>query len=204
MMPYGFPVQSVWGGTMSSPCGCNSPSFTSSFGAFHCPACGYSGPAWHSGVSPTFSYPGSYPGFGAFYPGYNAWAGNRGLGGLRRSGGTYSPQYTATGLPTDEEITEMVYDTFDDDPLIPYDTDINVDVDAGVVTLSGTVLNKTMKHAAGDDAWWVPGVTDLVNNLRVVGRHRAKTPSRMTTAGTMATGTTSEGTSGARTTKRTK
>ncbi|MBI4319426.1 MAG: BON domain-containing protein [Chloroflexi bacterium] len=101
-------------------------------------------------------------------------AGRWGLGGLRTWGGTYSPQYIATGLPTDEEITEMVYDAIDGDPLIPYDADIDVEVDAGAVTLSGAVPNKDMKHAAGDDVWWVPGVTDVENNLMVTGRRRAK------------------------------
>lgn len=97
------------------------------------------------------------------------------MGGLRRWGGAYSPQYVATGLPTDEEIEEMVYDAIDADPLIPYDADINVEVDSGVVTLTGTVLNKTEKHAAGDDAWWVPGVVDVKNELKVTGRRRVKT-----------------------------
>ena len=157
--PTGGPAMGMFPGTMAAP-----------FGSFHCPVCGYSGPAWHPGPSPSMAFTG----FGGFTPGYYAGYGGWGLGGLRRWGGTYSPQYTATGLPTDEEITEMVYDAIDADPLIPYDADINVDVDAGIVTLTGTVLNKTAKHAAGDDTWWVPGVTDVRNNLGVSGRHRAK------------------------------
>jgi len=95
-----------------------------------------------------------------------------GLGGLRRHGGTYTQQFLTTGLPTDQEITEMIYDQMDVDPLIPYDADINVDVDAGVVTLTGTVPDKAAKHAAGDDAWWVPGVDDVNNQITVSGRHR--------------------------------
>lgn len=145
--------------------------FTAPFGAFHCPVCGYSGPIWHPGVSPSL-------GFGA--PGYYPYVGGWGLGGIRRWGGTYSPQFTATGLPTDEEIEEMVYDALDADPLIPYDADINVAVDAGVVTLAGTVPNKRVKHAAGDDAWWVPGVVDVNNELAVSGRRRAATAPRET------------------------
>ncbi|MBI2865582.1 MAG: BON domain-containing protein [Chloroflexi bacterium] len=119
-------------------------------------------------MSPTFGYAGS----GGAYP---YWTGFGGLGGLRRHGGSYSPQFTATGLPTDEEIVEMVYDAMDVDPLVPYDADINVDCDAGVVTLTGTVLNKRAKHAAGDDAWWAPGVVDVKNELMVSGRRRART-----------------------------
>jgi hypothetical protein len=113
------------------------------------------------------------PWFGYGY-GYGPYGMGWGLGGLRTWGGTYSPQFTATGLPTDEEIVEMVYDAIDDDPLIPYDADIDVKCDAGEVTLTGTVPNKRMKHAAGDDAWWVPGVVDVHNQINVSGRRRAK------------------------------
>jgi len=139
----------------------------------------YGGPMTY----PTFGYgmgyapywPGFMPGFG-YAPGlgYGLW----GLGGLRTWGGTYSPQFLSTGVPTDEEIEEMVYDAIDADPLIPYDADINVEVSAGEVTLSGTVPNKRIKHAAGDDVWWVPGVTDVHNELEVSGRRRARTAPR--------------------------
>ncbi|MCL5961266.1 MAG: BON domain-containing protein [Chloroflexi bacterium] len=151
------------------------PTITTPFGAFHCPVCGYSGPTWHPGASPSLGLAG--PGF---YAGAGAW----GLGGLRRWGGTYSPQYVATGLPTDEEMEEMVYDAIDADPLIPYDADINVAVDTGVVTLSGTVTNKRIKHSAADDAWWVPGVVDLNNEIAVVERRRAKGAPRETSSTT--------------------
>ncbi len=143
------------------------PGFIAPYGAFHCPACGYSGPEWHTGPSPSLGYAG--PAFGP-YAGPGTW----GLGGLRQWGGTYSPQFTATGLPTDEEIEEMVYDAMDADPLIPYDADIDVSVDAGVVTISGTVPNKRIKHASGDNAWWVPGVVDVNNELAVSGRRKSR------------------------------
>ncbi len=143
-------------------------SFTTPVGSFHCPVCSYSGPVWHTGPSPA-------PAFGGWNPMSVLWTTFGGMGGLRTHGAAYSPEFIATGLPTDEEITEMVYDAFDIDPLIPYDADIDVDVDAGVVTLSGTVPNKHAKHAAGDDAWWIPGVTDLRNNITVSPRRRART-----------------------------
>ena len=106
------------------------------------------------------------------------WTTFGGIGGLRTHGGTYSPEFMATGLPTDEEIAEMIYDTIDIDPLVPYDADIDVEVDAGIVTLTGTVPNKHAKHAVGDDAWWVPGVTDVRNNITVSERRRVKTAPR--------------------------
>lgn len=81
----------------------------------------------------------------------------------------YGPGYGMgyAGLPTDEDITNMVYDAIDSDPLIPFDADITVNVEAGEVTLSGTVVNKRIKHAAGEDSWWVPGVVDLHNQIKV-------------------------------------
>ncbi|MGQ9674833.1 MAG: BON domain-containing protein [Chloroflexota bacterium] len=148
-----------------------------------CPQCGYQfGAVGPYGYGPGYGMGMGGMGFGGFgglwgpgpFYGYSPpWgAGGWGLGGLRTWGGTYSPQYLSTGLPTDEEITEMVYDALDDDVLIPWDADINVDVKAGEVTLTGTVPNKNIKHSAGDDAWWVPGVVDVHNQLEVSGRHR--------------------------------
>lgn len=136
--------------------------------------------------APGMGFGGAGPGLGlGMPPGYfmNPWYMNPwywgwmspttlgwGLGGLRRWGGTYSPQFVMTGLPTDNEIVEMVYDAIDADPLIPFDADINVESDAGTVTLTGTVATKEIKHAAGDDAWWIPGVDDVRNELQVERR----------------------------------
>ncbi|HEY8476383.1 MAG TPA: BON domain-containing protein [Chloroflexota bacterium] len=100
------------------------------------------------------------------------WFGGYGLGGLRRHGGSYSPQYVSTGLPTDEEIVEMVYDALDDDPFVPVQAAIEVACESGVVTLKGTVPSKNIKRSAGDDAWWIPGVVDVRNELAVSGPHR--------------------------------
>jgi len=74
-------------------------------------------------------------------------------------------------VPSDEQISSMIYDALDADPLVPPDSDIKVDVKEGVVTLTGTVPNRMAKHAAGDDAWWVPGVLDVHNNVQIVRRH---------------------------------
>jgi osmotically-inducible protein OsmY len=45
---------------------------------------------------------------------------------------------------------------------------INVEVVEGVVTLTGTVKTSTEKRAAGDDAWDIPGVLDVQNQLQIV------------------------------------
>ena len=110
---------------------------------------GFGGPMGLGGFGPTF-------GWGGFGYGW---------------GGPMAPTwYGGPGVPSDDEIRDMIYDALDADPIIPYDADITVDVSGGVVTLRGTVPNKRVKHAAGDDAWWVPGVWDINNELQIVGR----------------------------------
>lgn len=137
-------------------------------GGFTCPTCGIPATSpFGFSFQPGFAW-GFAPGWGMPSPGW-------GLGGLRTWGATYSPQFATTGLPTDEEIEEMVYDALDDDPIVPYDAAIEVDVTAGIVTLAGTVPNKRVKHAAGNDAWWIPGVCDVVNNVQLSGRRCART-----------------------------
>jgi hypothetical protein len=84
--------------------------------------------------------------------------------GFQNQIGAYN--YTGGATPSDDEILQLVYDSLDADSSIPFDSDISVDVTAGIVTLTGTVPNKRIKHAAGDDVWWIPGVWDVNNNLQ--------------------------------------
>lgn len=86
-----------------------------------------------------------------------------------------SPYYGA--LPSDAEIEEMIYDTIDADPFIPFDANIDVTVDSGTVYLRGEVQSKRTKHAAGDDAWWIPGVVDVHNDIAVQPRRRDRSES---------------------------
>jgi osmotically-inducible protein OsmY len=46
------------------------------------------------------------------------------------------------------------------------DCDIKVDVKQRVVVLGGDVPTALAKRAAGDDAWDIPGVVDVSNQLR--------------------------------------
>ncbi|MHB0912884.1 MAG: BON domain-containing protein [Armatimonadota bacterium] len=85
----------------------------------------------------------------------------------------YAPAYYG-GLPTDSEIEEMIYDAIDADPLVPFDANIDVSVDSGTVYLRGEVMSKRIKHAAGDDAWWIPGVIDVHNEMKVTPRRRER------------------------------
>ena len=138
---------------------------------------------------------------GPFGPGFSPWMGG-GFGPWGGWGPTPGPTWGGTygpgmggfgpgvyygGIPSDEEIRNMIFDSLDTDPLIPYDSDIKVDVTAGVVTLTGTVPSKRVKHSAGDDAWWVPGVIDINNQLQVTRRGQA---------GRGATGQTGQGQTG--------
>lgn len=112
------------------------------------------------------------PGYGPFYgPGFGPGYGPVTMGGTYPGfyGGMYGPGFTGA-MPSDDEIREMVEESIDADPAVPYDSDINVDVTGGIVTLTGTVPSKRIKHAVGDDAWWVTGVWDVNNNLQVTGR----------------------------------
>ncbi len=45
---------------------------------------------------------------------------------------------------------------------------IAIDVQNGIVTLTGSVASEMTKRAAGDDSWAVPGVMDVFNNLRII------------------------------------
>ncbi len=79
------------------------------------------------------------------------------------------PGYPPT-LATDQSIARMVVKSINTDPGIPSDSDITVEVDRGIVTLTGTVPTKFAKHRAGDEAWWLPDVIDVRNRLQVVHR----------------------------------
>ncbi|OQA03137.1 MAG: outer membrane lipoprotein [bacterium ADurb.Bin400] len=113
---------------------------------------------------------------GGFGPGWGPGMSGYGQMGY---GPTYGPWYTGTygttSLPTDEDIRARVESNIDFDPIIPWDTDINIQVDAGEVTLEGVVPSKRIKHAAGDDAWWVDGVVDVHNNIKVQKREQKET-----------------------------
>lgn len=175
-----------------------------SFGPAYCPP-GYFAPAPAAGsFGPMPPGPGFTPGFaGGTYPmGYAPPMAPPGYGygpaGPPFLNNSAPPQYQETGLPTDQEIEEMIYQSFDEDPLIPWDADIDVDSDAGMVTLTGTVSNKRIKHAAGDDAWWIPGVDAIRNEIQVTSgeqsrHHETRFEHRQHLTGQSSTGQTQTG-----------
>ena len=45
---------------------------------------------------------------------------------------------------------------------------IDIEVQDGIVTLNGSIPGLTSKRLAGVMAWWVPGVRDVVNGMRLI------------------------------------
>jgi hypothetical protein len=121
---------------------------------------GFGGYPWFGGIAPPFAGYGTFPYWPtAIYPGM--W-----------------------GPPNDAEIKYFVENALDNDPEIPPHANIGVEVQNGVVTLTGTVPNKRIKHAAGDDAWWIPQVVDVHNEIQVMPRReRVAGAEGTTTAG---------------------
>ncbi len=77
--------------------------------------------------------------------------------------------YNSNLVLEDNEIEDLVRDTIAADPYIPQSdvNAINVDVQNGVVKLSGTVRNRRSKPLAYADAFWSRGVVDVNSDLVV-------------------------------------
>lgn len=67
---------------------------------------------------------------------------------------------------TNDELREAVRHALVRDIAVGADR-ITVEAASGQVTLSGTVDSHSQKNAAEDVAWWTPGVTNVVSQLRV-------------------------------------
>lgn len=82
--------------------------------------------------------------------------------------GYYGPYTAAYVRPTrtDEEIERDILDSLFWDAWVD-SRRVNVEVEDGVVTLTGTVRTPTEKRAAEDDAWDIPGVIDVRNELEI-------------------------------------
>ncbi len=71
--------------------------------------------------------------------------------------------------PTDRQIKSTVVDRLRENPHTK-DDEIRVDVERGVVILTGEVSFPRAKRAAGDDAWDTAGVSDVSNQLSIASR----------------------------------
>lgn len=67
---------------------------------------------------------------------------------------------------TDKQIQQHIEDGLQQDRAI-HEQNIVVSVDNGVVTLTGTLDNIEEKCLSGLIAWWVPGVVDVENQIKV-------------------------------------
>ena len=66
----------------------------------------------------------------------------------------------------DDEVTDALRLVLEIDPLIHADQ-ILVRTSLGVVSLDGVVAREEEKRSAELDAWYVPGVSEVVNRLEV-------------------------------------
>jgi osmotically-inducible protein OsmY len=66
----------------------------------------------------------------------------------------------------DREITDAVQAVLEKDPLVDSD-EVLAHTDGGIVILQGTVCSQLEKDAAENDAWFIWGVTDVLNALQL-------------------------------------
>lgn len=120
------------------------------------------GGGYFGGYPPGGYYPGAVPPVSGY--GYPAW------------GGSYGPgPYVGGGIIDDAEIASYVRDNIDLDPYISVrdKNTIDVEVEGGTVTLSGKAMSRRSKGLAYADAFWAPGVLDVINNVRVEEKPRS-------------------------------
>jgi osmotically-inducible protein OsmY len=113
-------------------------------------------------------------------PRSDPWADERRAADTSRGPWTYNRRedYTGRGPKNyrrpDERILEDVSDRLTDDAMVDA-SDITVEVNAGEVTLSGTVRDRDQKRRAEDLAERVSGVKDVINALRIAAGGKAGT-----------------------------
>ncbi|MDQ2744291.1 MAG: BON domain-containing protein [Chloroflexota bacterium] len=78
-------------------------------------------------------------------------------------------QFASTTNPPydDRAVWTMVHGAIARDPRIPANADIEVTVDGGTVTLTGSVPDSEQKAAVEEDTWATTGVDNVFNRLRV-------------------------------------
>lgn len=69
---------------------------------------------------------------------------------------------------TDDEVADAVHIVLEKDPVVPA-TQLTVTVNQGTVTLAGYVANHEEKKFALLDAWYVPGVWNVVDHIQTPG-----------------------------------
>ncbi len=105
---------------------------------------------------------GMFPGGGNpyFSPYFSPWAAPGGMGPVMAP---------PTGVLDDSEMASYVRDNIDLDPYISVrdKNNIDVDVSGGTAKLTGMVTSRRSKGLAYADAFWVPGILDVEDELTV-------------------------------------
>jgi hypothetical protein len=73
------------------------------------------------------------------------------------------------GPNSDTEIEEFIYDALE---FLPASSEVEVRVDGGRATLTGSVPHKRLKRDVGELAWAIPAIHDVQNNVTIVARRR--------------------------------
>lgn len=75
------------------------------------------------------------------------------------------------GPTNDQEMEEFIYDAFD---MLIGANDVEVRLEGGRATLTGSVGHKRVKRDVGEIAWAMPGISDVQNNVTISGRRRVR------------------------------
>ena len=73
------------------------------------------------------------------------------------------------GPTSDTEIEEFIYDALE---FLPASNEVEVRVDGGRATLTGSVPHKRLKRDVGELAWAIPAINDVQNNVTIAARRR--------------------------------
>jgi len=73
------------------------------------------------------------------------------------------------GPTSDTEIEEFIYDALE---YLPASNEVEVRVDGGRATLTGSVPHKRLKRDIGEIAWAIPAINDVQNNVTILPRRR--------------------------------
>lgn len=84
------------------------------------------------------------------------------------------------GPTNDQELEDFICDALD---LLPGANDVEVRLEGGRATLTGTVSQKRVKRDAGEIVWAIPSITDVNNNITIATRRRSRSSARETETG---------------------
>ena len=73
------------------------------------------------------------------------------------------------GPTSDTEIEEFIYDALE---FLPWSNEVEVRVDGGRATFTGSVPHKRLKRDVGEIAWAIPAINDVQNNVTIIARRR--------------------------------